>query len=288
VHTNVCESNGISITDGIPGNGYNGISLNGAQYCAVTGNTCSDVLYGVTSVPLNLDAALNTTVSPQRAIVHNARTQNYGIVEYPADIREETPTAAPRTNALVTVNSVAHTVTSGAMVHNYAGSPNQYNGYFVATYIDADHWSFVIPGSPFPITGFSTSGSNKVLVSSGGHGLGVGEIWSILILDGNGAGDWYGTVTSATEITLNNMPDTYDVADSTQANAIQYGGNDHPDTMFLYSPEAVPSDHNSITGNVIVGNVSNPIPPAGAGYHAFVKGAMTCGANSTINGNLGQ
>ncbi|WP_179400668.1 glycosyl hydrolase family 28-related protein [Burkholderia guangdongensis] len=87
---NTVESNGISITDGIPGNGYNGITLNGATYCTVIGNSCMDIIQPY-AVPLNIDAAYGTTFATPYTITHSAQTQNYGIVEYPGGVTGSEP-----------------------------------------------------------------------------------------------------------------------------------------------------------------------------------------------------
>ena len=80
---NLCESNGLSVTDGIVGNGYSGIALNGAQYCVITGNTCTDDLQ-TSAINFNLDAVLspNNYLTPLVITHTTVKTQNYGFVEY--------------------------------------------------------------------------------------------------------------------------------------------------------------------------------------------------------------
>lgn len=284
VQGNTCESNGTSITDGIVGNGYNGIALNGATYCIVTDNSCSDITQAGT-VNINLDAQNTTTVEPARSVTHASRTQNYGIVEYPADCREEIPTTATRSGLTVTVTKTAHTVVTGQMVHTYGGFPNDYNGYFTPTKLTANTWTYTLIGNPVTISSILTNGT-KMIVTTGAHGLGIGEVWNLYISNGAGAGDWYATVLTATTSRLENMPNGYGVAGSTLGNYVQYLGDDHATTMIAYSPESLAAGHNIIKNNVLTQNLNNPTLGTGTGYKAYSKGVCVCGVGSTVSDNL--
>jgi len=80
---NNCTSNGTLEKSGIPGDGYNGIGLNGSKYCLVSGNVCNDMLT-TAAIPLNYDSYMGTTEDAPRTFpIHPSRYQNYGIVEYP-------------------------------------------------------------------------------------------------------------------------------------------------------------------------------------------------------------
>lgn len=285
---NVCESNGTSETSGIPGDGYNGIALNGARYCVVTGNTCIDVLQA-TPIPLNIDAKNNTTQNAKRSVSHTTRTQNYGIVEYPADTREEAPTAAVRSGTTVTVTKAGHTVQDGILIHAYNGAPNDYNGYFQPTVIDADHFSFDLIGNPLVVSEVVNVGGVMTMYTTYETGLGVGEVWTIYIPAGDGAGEWQGEVIDDYTIRLLNMPVRPGFTNSPDANAVQYGGGAGPETIFVYAAESYAADYNNIRNNVLLQNLANPtLTASGAGYKAYVRGAMQCGGNSLVASNLGH
>lgn len=83
VINNLCKNNSLSQTTGILGDGYNGIGLNGSQFCMVQGNICTDMI-DPNPTPLNLDAWITTTENPALfAPAHPTKYQNWGIVEYP-------------------------------------------------------------------------------------------------------------------------------------------------------------------------------------------------------------
>lgn len=75
---NIVESNGISYTGGVLGEGYSGIALNGARYCILSHNSCQDVTASG-AIDLNLDAVLgaNATLDPI-TVTHTAQTQQWG------------------------------------------------------------------------------------------------------------------------------------------------------------------------------------------------------------------
>lgn len=287
INRNTTESNGISVADGIVGNGYNGISLNGARYCVVTENASMDIPQAG-SVPLNMDARNNTAENPPRAVAHAARTQNYGIVEFPTDTREEIPTTVARAGTTVTVTRAGHSVVAGGLMHCYNGVPNDYNGYFIADVTGPNAFTYQMIGNPNTIASITTNGSKMIITTVDPHYLGVGEVWNCYISNGDGAGDWFATITGANTAQLENMPNGYGVAGSTAVNFCQFGGGDVPDTMIAYAAESIASDYNVIRDNVLVQNLANPVLGVGPGYKAFTKDALQCGANSQVTGNFGQ
>ncbi|MGN7832674.1 right-handed parallel beta-helix repeat-containing protein [Pseudoxanthomonas sp. 22568] len=285
INGNTCESNGLTVTDGVPGNGYNGIALNGARWCIVEGNTCTDIPQAG-SVPLNMDAKNGTEVNPPRLINHGGRTQNYGIVEYPADTREEAPTTVTRSGTTVTVTRAGHTVQTGQLIHCYNGAPNDYNGYFSPTVVDANTFTYQMVGNPNTIASIVASGGKMVLTTNDPLWLEVGEVWNCFISNGDAAGDWYAIVTGTHTARLENMPTSLGVAGSTACNFCQFGGGDTPDAPFVYAAESYAADNNIIRHNMLAQNLANPVLGNGPGYKAYVRGVMVCGANSQVANNL--
>jgi parallel beta-helix repeat protein len=117
---NTCESNGLAITDGIVGNGYNGIGLNGSSYCVVTNNSCMDFIQPA-AIPLNLSAYITGTYDTPRSITHIAQTQNYGIVEYPGG----TTGTVPADYNLIANNNITQNLANPTTP--YTGGYHAYN-----------------------------------------------------------------------------------------------------------------------------------------------------------------
>lgn len=281
---NTVQSNGLGITDGVVGNGYNGISLNGVTNSIVMGNSASDFVQS-NAVPLNIDAFNDTDKNPSRSVTHTEKTQNYGIVEYPTDLREEAPDSASRVGTLVTVTKENHTVADGSIVHLYNGAPSNYNGYFVATVVDTNTFTIEMVGNPNTIASIAVNGSYMEITTNDPLYLGIGESWDCFIPDGGAAGDWFAIVTGVNTANLVNMPLDLDVTGSTTCNFVQFGAGNVPDTMFVYAAESVASNNNIIRNNVITYNLSNPTL-GGNGYHAYSRQSMVCGTNSTVDSNI--
>ena len=153
---NKIESNGISVTDGIVGNGYSGIALNGAQYCTISGNSCSDIPVSGTQ-NLNLDAVLspNDSIDPL-VITHASRTQNYAVSEIPAFSGTTKYTLVKTGNTVVgtTIGAVAHGLTNGQWVYLTDDDNLGFSGYYTVNVINSTQFSYDMTGAvPMPTDG---------------------------------------------------------------------------------------------------------------------------------------
>lgn len=149
ISSNIVESNGTLITDGIPGNGFSGIALNGSRYCMVTGNTCMDIPT-LEPQPINLDGLLDPQnyVTPEFAD-HPSQTQNWGVRELIADFTDVDDITASASGTTITVTETGHSRTVGEVVHLYNADDTAYNGYYyVDTVVDADTWTYIVDVAP--------------------------------------------------------------------------------------------------------------------------------------------
>lgn len=147
---NNATANGWEETSGIAGDGYNGIVLNGAAYCLVSGNVCTDQLTDAV-IPLNLEQVINSTETAKRSVPsHAARYQNYGIAEYPQEAVElPNPTWIDRSGLTATVDvDTPHGLAVGDAVRIWGPPDAEWCGYFIVTAVNAVQWTMTLRAAP--------------------------------------------------------------------------------------------------------------------------------------------
>lgn len=167
ISNNTVESNGISYTGGVLGDGYSGIALNGARYCVIEGNICQDITYSE-PIHLNLDSVLspNVTISPI-TIMHTAQTQQWGISELPGDIGELKVNLTKQgliVTAIVRDGVTPHNLKRWDAIHIQGSGTGYFRGYFeVLSVIDDFTFTYSMEGySPLPLDGSLTEGEVNV------------------------------------------------------------------------------------------------------------------------------
>lgn len=151
---NKVESNGISVTDGIVGNGYSGIVLNGAKYCVVGNNTISDIPITGTK-NLNLDASLvpNNTLTAL-SVNHASRTQNWGIAELPGFLRETKYSLVKAGVTVTGTTATDHGLTTDQWVLLSDFSNTSFSGYYQVTVTSPTTFTYDMTGAiPMPADG---------------------------------------------------------------------------------------------------------------------------------------
>jgi hypothetical protein len=154
ITNNKIESNGISETSGVVGDGYSGIALNGAKYCIIQGNTIQDVPYDSVQ-NFNLDAALvpNNTISAL-TITHNARTQNYAISEVPAFVNTTKYTLVKSGVMVTGTTPTAHNLINGQWVKLDDDDGYGFSGYYTVEVLNATQFRYDMTGAdPMPADG---------------------------------------------------------------------------------------------------------------------------------------
>lgn len=173
ISNNILESNGTSYTDGVLGDGYSGIALNGARYCVIEGNTCQDIT-SPNLIHLNLDSVLNpnNTITPI-SVMHTEQTQQWGISELTGDIGEV------KINLVKSGNTITATIRDGITPHNIeqweaihiqGADSGNFIGYFeVLSVIDEFTFTYSMEGyEPMPPDGSITTGNiyvSKIMVA---------------------------------------------------------------------------------------------------------------------------
>lgn len=172
ISNNTIESNGISYTDGVLGDGYSGIALNGARYCTITGNSCQDI---VASEPIKLSIeAVIAPESPKAIVVHHTvQTQQWGISELAGDIGEQRVnlsknglivTATVREPEKPTETRKPHGLKKWDAIHIQGKDSAKYRGYFeVVDVTDEFTFTYSMEGyDPLPEDGEVTTGDINV------------------------------------------------------------------------------------------------------------------------------
>lgn len=186
---NICKNNSLSQTTGILGDGYNGIGLNGSQYCLVSGNICTDLIEANPQA-MNLDAWIGITENPQLFTpAHPAKYQNWGIVEYPHNpIAYEVSTISyistgsgvmvPYTTNIVFTIPGGHTFGVGDILFFYGASNDNdditgFAGYHYVTEVTAVTVTIVVqglkvPGDPNPVymVEYCTVSNNNMIINN--------------------------------------------------------------------------------------------------------------------------
>lgn len=177
---NLCKSNSLdaSTHTGILGDGYNGIGLNGAQWCIVTNNVCTADAPGI--VNFNLDASIGSIANPPISVNVPAIYQNYGIVEYPHNPIAEYPTQLlhdgvhTSSTAVAPIKSVSQNIIKAIFpaghsfqvgdVINVSGSDYEENisGYWAVFEIGSNYLKFHI--NDIPITPITFSPNPKFII----------------------------------------------------------------------------------------------------------------------------
>jgi parallel beta-helix repeat protein len=166
ISNNIVESNGISYTGGVLGDGYSGIALNGARYCIIEGNTCQDITYS-DRIQLNLDAVLNLNTVAAMSLMHTEQTQQWGISELPGDIGELKVNLVKQgliVTATVRDGVTPHNLKQWEAIHIQGSGSGNYRGYFeVLSVIDDFTFTYSMEGySPLPLDGSLTEGEVNV------------------------------------------------------------------------------------------------------------------------------
>jgi len=285
---NVCSSNGTDVTDGVVGNGYSGISLAGAKYCLVSGNTCLDWIV-TNPAPMNLDAWVGeskNTFAPVY-ITHPVKTQNYGIYEgigflgelqvnttviksllqpdpggyWQWKIEEYGPPPAIYKSGVVRYTAIINF--EGQWVDLYGDVIAELSNDYYTVASDT-HWEeimlasmsvYTVDGSPHNLLAGST-----VLLSDrrDTEGVLLSGLYTVL------------EVTSASSFIVN-LEGYYP----------QPKDGDYTGELWI-SETIVPADYNIITGN----NVRDNMAVSGIGH--YQSSFFTSGVNSTIHTNIGQ
>ena len=166
ISNNTIESNGISYTDGVLGDGYSGIALNGARYCVIQGNTCQDITSSA-PINLNLDAVLNPNTASAMTVNHTVQTQQWGISELPGDIGElkvNLTKAGLLVTATVRDGVTPHNLKQWDAIHIQGNATGLFKGYFeVQSIVDDFTFIYSMEGySPLPEDGSVIEGDINV------------------------------------------------------------------------------------------------------------------------------
>lgn len=166
ISNNTVESNGISYTGGVLGDGYSGIALNGARYCIIEGNVCQDIT-NPNPIELNLDSVLSPNSSAAITVIHTEQTQQWGISELAGDIGELKVNLSKQGSiitATVRDGITPHNLQEWEPIHIQGSDAGNFRGYFeVLSIIDEFTFTYSMEGSdPMPADGLLTEGEVNV------------------------------------------------------------------------------------------------------------------------------
>ena len=193
---NICKNNSLSQTTGILGDGYNGIGLNGAQFCLVSSNICTDFI-DPNPVPMNLDAWIGISENPPLfAPAHPTKYQTWGIVEYPHnplayEVASITYSSTGTSTTIVLSIPGGHLFVVGDVCFFY-GSTNDVDvaGYHYVTATTPSTVTYVIPGlvimgdpNPVFMLEYCTVSNNNMIINNNVMGNVSGQGYNAYGLD---------------------------------------------------------------------------------------------------------